>query len=277
MFTQRSSIARLSLPGIVPLELWDIHTPYGILWDTMRRPDFAAILLNSIEEIIMGKACSRSDGPLPSIVKNIDCVVVTGGGASPLQDSANWSSASIPIIFGEHGCFAGVEAAFSLLDETHTDEPMMAIDIGQTAIKTKFKSQTWRFERDLEQLPVAPPGEFWPHQRKQLREYISHAIVETANTCNATVPSRFLIALPCEISATGQLGGSSYGGMKGDETLISDVLGTVCSHPYHASLLNDGELAAYAAKIFHQRRLGRTTLSLTIGFAVGAALIIDQP
>ena len=78
-----------------------------------------------------------------------------------------------------------------------------------------------------------------------------------------------MLALPCEISQTGELGTCSYPWCAGD-TIVPEILAAAGLDEVPTLLLNDAELAAIgvAADPF-----AAPALVLTLGFGVGAALL----
>ncbi len=80
-----------------------------------------------------------------------------------------------------------------------------------------------------------------------------------------------VLALPSEIDDALVCAGSTYPGMAGDGTLVADVLGAAGFARTPALVLNDAELAAVAARELVAP--GARALVLTVGFAVGAAVL----
>ena len=271
MSAANSSVKRVSPPGIIPLELWDMETEHGVLWTVMLRPDFGAILHTCLQAMLQGQARSRSDGPLPERLRDIDCVMICGGRADGLRNAFDWSKAVLPVLFDDTGCYVGEAAGLALAEGK---SPVMTIDLGQSAVKIMVAGKRHRFERDILLLPIAPAASEHATQRRHLRAFLSHAIEASCRLHDLAVPDNFVLALPCEISPDGTPGGSSYGGMLGDSGLVSDVLRSVCDKPFQALVLNDAELAAYSIKLANRALPGKTALVLTIGFSVGAALLV---
>jgi hypothetical protein len=93
--------------------------------------------------------------------------------------------------------------------------------------------------------------------------------------CAAGTPVEGLvIALPSRLDDEGVPEGSSYQGMGGDATLVEDAL-EIAGLPHAMTwLLNDAELASLSARLHPRVDSGKRTLVLTLGFGLGAALLL---
>lgn len=268
MFKQ--NLQRLTLPGIEPLELWDMTLGKQTLWDRMTSPDFASALLEAIHLLKQGKACSRSDGPLTERLRDISMVVIGGGRAKALQAVNCWHNAPVPVHFDDAGFFVAETGGRDLLP-AHEG---LILDLGQTAIKVMIAGKRIRYERDLDVLPIAPDPAHGSQQLEELKTFVCRAIQASCASHNdELIPSDMVIALPCEIASDGTPGGSSYGGLKGNKHFIPDLLADLVPGSWRVRLLNDAELAAHSMRLKRPVHEGQTALVLTVGFGVGAALV----
>ena len=88
----------------------------------------------------------------------------------------------------------------------------------------------------------------------------------------ADPPEPLVVALPSRLDDAGVPEGSSYIGMAGDALLLPDVVAAAGLGDTGILVLNDAELAAHSARLTARVQAG--TLVLTIGFGVGAALLL---
>lgn len=250
------------------LELWDLWADDRILWDCMGEANFGAALADALKRLQRGDGATRSEGPAPDCVRGFESVFVTGGGAFSVVESLqagpwnlitdSWSSqAPHPggeTLLAKH-CLAG-----------------WTLDLGQSALKIWGAGHSGRWDRDLARLPVRTGSmeQRTAEQREELRRFAGGALQAFAKE-TASMPQGLVFALPSRLDDMGMPEGSSYIGMRGDRSLVQDVLARADMTSTRALVLNDAELAAVAAQASGRTR-GRT-LVLTIGFGIGAALI----
>ena len=275
---------RLRLSRIENIELWDLETDDGLmLYEGIGTPGFGRRLVSSLLQLRNDEARNRwSRTPLHQC-KGFDRLVVAGGA---VPEALRWPDALSHLNAGPFGPAAGAAsvAASELGGELLSRDPRrwLAIDVGQTAIKAASSHDYRRHApRDLAELPLRQPGTTdqtmkgnrvdLEEQRRRLRLFLSEHIGQ-AITDNR--PDGLLLALPCELDDALSPKGSSYIGMGGDPSLINDVLRTSGSAGIPTWVLNDAELAAFAA--LPTVGAGEKALVVTLGFAVGGAVIHRQ-
>jgi hypothetical protein len=201
-----------------------------------------------------------------------EAVFLTGG---RLEDNAMrgaLSECSVPVFFGEDPVFSGERGGFELL--LGRGFSGWVADLGKSQLK--LSAPGWRgvFPRDWTRLHPSTEVSMLriPAQRRRLREFmalnIQRALVEAG-----LPPEAMVVALPTRLDEDGTPGGSNYAGMRGDRTLLRDVMGQGDLPGLPLFVLNDAELAALGA--FSDERLAGfgKVLVLTLGFGIGAALI----
>ena len=260
---------RLRPDGIFPLELWDLEVGDGILWDYMNSPRFGCILKSALIEVWNGTAKTRSEGVIPDIAKHFAGVYLSGGGSAATGDAllgGPWKT----VQKGVDQNFAGEAGAMALLSEQGLRGWML--DLGQSTLKVSFNGQRRTWQRDLNRLPIRG-GLDTPlvEQRGELRRFLAEAIGECV-ALSGKLPAAILCGLPSRLDDAGVPEGSSYIGMKGDVTLLIDAFAAAGLHSTQILVLNDAELAAVSARLDPHVHPG--TLVLTIGFGIGAALVL---
>ncbi len=257
-------------PGIVPLELWDLCVGDAILWGLMDQPDFPAIFVRALEELHAGRAISRSDGPVSDAARGFDAVFIGGGGAGNPRLRTALAEAPWPVLFGVDEVYVGSRGGHALLAQ-HGLAGIVA-DLGQTRLKVSWGEKRWDFARDFARLPLredgaspAPAG-----QRAALRAFLCGHLAH----CGTAAPEGIVLALPARLDDTGSPEGSSYVGMAGDAQLVPDVLRRLGWEDAPNWLVNDAELAAMTARLDERVRPEDRTLVLTLGFGLGAALLL---
>ncbi len=161
----------------------------------------------------------------------------------------------------------GAAAGLALLG----GRPGLVIDVGQTAVKIAWPGGRLLVERDFRALPVCSRSAD-PAHRAALVELIGGAIDEARRLAGSV--ERVILGLPSTLDDAGLPEGSSYPGMAGDAELASDVLERGGVGAARAEVVNDAELAAFAA--LPRVAAGATALVLTLGFGVGAALVAPR-
>jgi hypothetical protein len=265
---QSPKLIRYRHPRVVPLELWDLWIGKQILWDAIRDPDFPRILREALINLRAGGGATRSDGPVPPEIRGFDALWLGGGGCKAalrkvLRDSP------FPVYFAETEAFAGERGGLALLAREGCAG--CVVDLGQTQLKISAAGKRSTFARDFEALPVRDDDAECDHpeQRLRLREFIACSLCE----CGAQ-PEAVVFALPARLSADGEPEGSSYIGLRGDVQLVPDALALAGLAPRIVFLLNDAELAALSALADVRVSPAKRTLVLTVGFGLGAALLL---
>ncbi len=232
---------RICPPYVVPLEVWDLPVG-GQLLQMWRAADAFP------ERLAEAVALVRAQHPA------IAHVHLAGGGASV-------------------GC---ADAVATLgLPCTRDDDPFTAAlagaallpgaacaDIGQTGVKLARGEDTWRIRRDLARAPLrdgVPRAD-----RVAARTSTVAALGEALATTGAR---QLVVALPCEFTAAGEPLGCTYCWPERDPHLLADLARLADAE---LAVLNDAELAAVGAGPGLPR--GVTSLVVTLGFGVGAAL-----
>ena len=243
---------RFRPPDIEPLEVWDLAVAGETLFASREREDFCQRLAEAVELI----ATRHPRGA------EIDQVFACGGGSvRPELRSALARSGRI-VEISPLGQFACEPAGFHLLNGRFG----LVVDAGQSALKLFWPGGRLLFPRDFDALPIAGPSALRP----KVHEFMAAAIREASN--RAVRPFELVVlALPSEIDDDLHLAGSSYPGMADDRDLVDDVLRRA-KLDLTSIVLNDAELAAMTAGLVMSRRC--PTLVLTIGFGVGAALLL---
>lgn len=238
------SIRRVRPPGILPLELWDLELPEGLLYETPER------LFEGLELLRRGGARTRfSRSPL-GMARGFDALFLGGGRRVAVPPT------SYPVAVSRDGAFVGEPGGFALLEGDGA-----VVDVGQSSIKVSTREGRRLVPRDLSSLPIrAPeaPDRDVADQRRRSREFLAQALGDAR---------RIALALPCELGDDGVPGRCSYMGWEGDRDLVPDALRLTGNGEAEVLLLQDGELAALSAPA----RPGKT-LVVTLGYAVAAAL-----
>lgn len=261
---------------MIPLELWDLCVGDRILWDSMREPNFAAVLLEALHRLQAGEASTRSDGPVPKEAREFDAVFICGGNALGEDLRRLAAGACWPIIFSDEGSFIGERGGFHLL-ATHQRNGLVA-DLGQTQLKVSAGGRRWTFPRDFSRLPMrddlADPQA--PAHRSELRSFLGEGLRCAARESPTPIEA-LILALPARLDDRGVPEGSSYVGMKGDQDLVTDALKIARLTDLPVWVLNDAELAAVSARLHPALSPNQRTLVLTLGFGLGAALLTPCP
>ena len=271
---QMSAWRRLRLKGVVPLEVWDLVTECGPLWECRDLPDFPRLLMQAIEDLRVGRGL-RIGGALPAeVCRCVDFLFVGGGDTHRPGLAEALAGGTLPFYISPDGVFVGEAGGFALLREAGLSGPV--VDVGQTAIKVSTESQRLILPRRFEQLPLASVvGEGKEQFRRGLREFVAGAIRQALGCRQSPLPGGALVlALPCELDACCVPGPCSYPGLEGDAAFVEDVLHLAGLGGWTALVLNDAELAAASARRSPHVPADRTTLVLTLGFGVGAALLL---
>jgi hypothetical protein len=247
----------------------------------MREPDFAAILLDALHMIHQGEGRTRSEGPLPEVVRDFDALHLCGGGASEESFRTAFRQAPWPATFGADGSFAGTKGGHALLADFGLRG--LVIDLGQSSLKISTLDQRWIFPRDFQRLPFA--SEVGDRQRESQQATLRDFITESLRRCltqsipsipsiaSAAPASGVVLALPARLDDHCTPEACSYAGLTGNTAFVPDCLTAAGLNHVPTFILNDAELAALSARQELHPVSSRKTLVLTIGFGVGAALL----
>ena len=254
---------------ILPLELWDLRVDDGILWDHMSSPKFGRVLRGALTEVWEGLGTTRSEGPVPERAKQFNSLYLAGGGAMAVLEELKRGPWQAVYCSGENE-FSGEAGGFHILQKHHWQG--WVLDLGQSALKLSANGRRWKWPRDFGLLPIrsgtTPPEAL---QRMELRRFLTNAMREIRGLM-ADPPDAIVVALPSRLDDAGVPEGSSYIGMAGDALLLPDVVAAAGLGDTGILVLNDAELAAISARLAAPVQAG--TLVLTLGFGVGAALLL---
>lgn len=259
---------RVCPPGIQPLELWDLCVGQGILWDHMQSKNLGALLNAGLIQLKHSSARTRSEGQI--LTPAFNHLYLAGGGAQRVVDDLQagpWLSVHL-----NPDCdFAGSAGGEFLLAQQGLTG--WVLDLGQSTLKISSTDQRRTWTRDLTQLPIRQNQPGSPNEQRVKLRYFLAAALQEFRSQTSTPPEGIVCALPSRLDDTGMPEGSSYIGMGGDVTLLPDALALAGLKRTQILALNDAELAAISAQL--DPRVQATTLVLTLGFGVGAALIIE--
>lgn len=250
-------------PRIVPLELWDLIVDATPLYRLERGPDFGHHLARAVDSLIAGLAVSESHARFPAQCRDIAQVVLVGGATNTVTWPATGISAvhhDDPEACAEHGGRTILAAL---------GRRGIVVDLGQSRLKLAGAARR-SYPRDfatipISQRPVAHDG------RDALIAFVAAALRDVAED---DPPHALVLALPCEISPDGALGTCSYPWSAGD-SIVPEILAAAGLGHLPCVLLNDAELAAIGVAAHTQ--ITTPTLVLTVGFGIGAALLLPGP
>lgn len=268
------TITRYRPPGVIPLELWDLWVNGRTLWETMNGGNFPDVLCGIIQKLRRGEGETRSEGPVPDVIKGFDSLFVSGRRSQEPPLFAALRGLDLPTIFTRTPDHPGSVQGLHLLGDFGGG---WLCDLGQSALKICAASQSMKFGRDLQRLPIRVEGsmESIPLQRQQLRDWLSESL--RIFSTRAEVPEAILFALPSRLDDAAVPESSSYIGMEEDGMLIHDVVKAAGVNPRRVMVMNDAELAALDALCEPQLQGRAKTLVITLGFGLGAALILRNP
>ncbi len=272
---RNQTVTRYRPPGVTPLELWDLWIGPRILWETMQEPTFSELLCDVLTRLRQGEGATRSEGPVPAIIRGFDALYVAGGRVRETSLRSALRQLDLPVFFSSTPENPGRNAALNLLAGKGSLTPWLC-DLGQAGLKLCSKNLSRQFPRDLQRLPIRRDSgdEKIDQQRQQLRQWMAESLRAFAET--TPPPDALLFALPSRLDDIGIPEGSSYIGMAGDLALIADVVDATGFKPHPALVLNDAELAALDASADPQIERSVKTLVITLGFGLGAALVIPE-
>ncbi|MCC6874521.1 MAG: hypothetical protein IT378_09480 [Sandaracinaceae bacterium] len=249
-------LERLRLPGVSPLEVWDLPVRGRLWYRALRGADPAHALVLGLQALHARHAFDRAH------------VEVEPERRRALRDRIRnrGYQLAFTITFGRHGRWAGVHAGARLLREG------VVCDLGQTSLKlgVKRRGRLAReiVDRDLAVLPVALTEHAASRRgRGALIAWIAGALLPHL----AGSVSELVLALPARVSARGVPGPCTYGGLAGSRFVpgLLDALEARGGHVARARVVNDAELAAGLVRAGE----GERVLALTLGFGPGAALV----
>jgi hypothetical protein len=260
------------------MELWDMRVGSRILWETMLEPQFPALLRQTIEMLRRGEGETRSEGLVPTIIAGFDALFVAGGRSGEPAIRSSLLALGLPVFFSQTPDYPGSEEGLRLLEDSGSVNGWVC-DLGQTAFKISSRTQRMKFERDVKRLPIRTDdlGESIAGQRHEMRRWLTESLRSFATVAGS--PDALVIALPSRLNESAVPEGSSYIGMGNDAALIGDVMNAFAvdrARPRRVWVMNDAELATLEALRVPASRSRKKTLVVTLGFALGAALVMPE-
>jgi hypothetical protein len=254
-------------PRIQPLEIWDAVVGDRTLFEWQRQPEQLPRVLDTlIGQLERGEATFPDDRPSPRHFPKIDRIYLLGGGALSAPMPSRLPERDLAITIAPDPLFAAAAAGATLAPRA------VVADVGQTAIKVVFEGKRAHHLRDFAALPLA--SDLDPDAVAQLRpRFIAFVAGALRTAVGGARAHTVVLALPCALDGDLIAGACSYPYPDPDATLARDVLVAAELASMPALVLNDGELAAYAAACDPRLPAHGTTLVLTLGFGVGAALL----
>lgn len=304
-------------PDVEPLEVWQLDLDGAPVRRLLGVPDADAMRARGAEERFVGEYLGARAGRFVRRLRN--------GGYDPSLFPDSQQSTARAVRGCRHVCFAGglsrlegferaarehCEGAWVLADgeagaalrgagevvgdEIDGSEPIFAIDVGQTAVKSALVRRREgapaalehlrRDERPTDRLPVvvpnpdAPPGE-----RPQDRSADASIafLAETIADARRELPVRpewVLLALPCKLGDDLTPGVSTFEGWDRTPDLVERVVrrSGLDEPGRRIRAVNDAELAGCAARVDAAGR-GRSgdVFVLTLGFGPGGAYVAE--
>ena len=252
---------RLRPPGVMPIEVWDFPIEGRTLQHFRREPAFGAALAETVRGL-------RESPPLhwsPDArerAREVTSVYLVGGGVTPEQAARM----PIPCTVCEDLVFGAARAGLSLMSS-----PLAScLDVGQTSLKYVDHHRSERIERDL--LAVPARDDVPLSERSAVRastiQFIGGVLRSAAANCGPV-----LLALPCEIDDACATSGCTYCWSSPDPTLVGGLAAEAGMEASSLLVINDGELAGVCADQDPRLKRDGVVLVLSIGFAVGGALL----
>jgi predicted NBD/HSP70 family sugar kinase len=253
-------LTRYRDPRVTPIEVWDLVVDGVPLYDVPRDASFGRALARYVEALVDGAASSESGEVFPSDLAAIEHVVLLGGAASAVE----WSSRRLRAeLAPDHARCA--EPGGRAICERNEVRRGAVVDLGQSVLK--IATPRWRrsYPRDFDAIPISTRP-IDARGREACLAFVSDALRDASTT----EPDGIVFAVPCAVSAAGELATCSYPWQAGDD-FVHAVLRRAGLADVPTWILNDAELAAIG--VARDRAIRSTTLALTLGFGVGAALI----
>jgi len=242
---------RLELTGIEPIEVWDLPVDGRPLHDWRDTPELA----DHLATLAIGLRAAPPTTLRPAalaLARRFERVHVMGGAVDrSFADAIR--ARGLPCSFDAD--------AFTPARVGARHHRGRCVDVGQSAIKIAEDDRCRRIARDPLRAPLR--DEVAPTDRARARESTLAFLAESIRGA-----SRVLLALPCEPTSDGLPSGCTYAWRDPDPDLVPSLEARTGAA---IEWVNDAELAALAAS----RALppGPSTLVLTLGFSVGAALL----
>lgn len=255
--------ARYNDPRVIPLEVWDLVVDGTPLYDHARDENFGSALGRVAELLASGAAYAESCPAFPRECSFIDNVILTGGGARTIRwGSKTIRASNLADDFAAHPGGATILARHGVVNG-------IVVDLGQERLKLIRREKRAIHLRDLNKVPISARPNL-AVGKEEMIEWVSESV---RLFTEGAPPDGLVFALPCAIAANGAIGMCSYPWSEGD-SVVDDILKASHLEDVPTWIVNDAELAAigFAA----QAPSHATTLVLTVGFGVGAALIVGD-
>lgn len=257
------------------IELWDVQTPYGPLWQYMGESIFPSLVLGVLERLQRGELKTASHGLLAA--QSFDAVYLCGGAALGFDFEQALSSLAQPIFISPEPVFSGVKGGLEYLSSVGSKGA--AIDVGQTQIKLADNSRQQVIARELEHLPLLLPEQAGLTRQfedeNMLRQRFIHWLAQVLSRFHheRALHGNMALALPCEILEQGGLGACSYFPQQEDYSLIEELFQFSSFLPDCLYLFNDAQMAALELSNELRLKEHSQVLVLSLGYAIGGALL----
>jgi hypothetical protein len=253
--------ARYRDPRVIPIEIWDVLIDGVPLYRIARDIQFGRALARGVECLLSGSATNEAGEGFPDACREIERVVLTGGGAREIV----WPSTRLHVGWADELDHAAAAGGRVVLASKGADNGLV-VDIGQSRLKISSNARRDIYVRDVNEIPISlRPID--GRGRAELVAFVAQAIKTTAA---GTKFDGAVCALPCAVDDSGALGTCTYP-WRADDEIVTEIAHAAGLLDIPVWLVNDAELAAIG--IACQSTFAGTTLVLTVGFGIGAALI----
>ena len=251
---------------MIPVELWDLELREGLLWNAMQDSRLTDALAEAAGHLADGTARTRSGTPIPDESRNFEAVWLAGGHAERVDTDRLADAIERPVWQTADPQAVSAHGAAALAPDAHR---LAVVDLGQSHLKGFTADRRTIVPRPWDRLPMREDcTDPLPVARGALRAWVGPALASLEAD-----PDVVIVALPCELHDDPTPGGCSYAGLQDDDDFIPDMLARARWCPDTVWVLNDAELAAAAARQDPRTR-GISTLVLTLGFGIGAAVLL---
>lgn len=239
-----------SHPRLHGLEIWHGLARTTTLHQLRDSPAaYFAALDSFVAQLHAGSAATASGESL-SIAAGFQRLILAGGGAAAASAALTW-----PHLLAHAGPFAARAGAEAVWQELAWRNPL-AFDLGQTRLKVFTRFASTCHDRNESLLPFGARALPAALGRARLRDWLRPFLSEDFGGV--------LLALPNAIHANGVAESSTYPGLFGP---VQEIFGELFPRTPWA-VCNDAVLVARG----YPPPTGQKTLSVTLGFGVGAAL-----
>lgn len=255
-------LTRLRLPGVKPLQVWNVDVGGGLqFWQAVGTDLVQALRRNGVAEAAIVRALGAGIGlGCKAIARTIPFERVhLAGGLTLLpgiEAQTRFHAPDVLLSFDPHGSdYAGAygRAMFG--------ENAIVLDIGQTALKGFSSGIRLRWHRDIDKMPIegTAPADAIAFIVRGL------AVLLADDKSDGPV----LLSMAAPVSADFTIGETSYG-LYGHS--VHEIVDAANLWDREVYVINDAELAAYGARSRKILISGRT-LVLTLGLGPGASVL----